>query len=54
MFICRCKIPHNNEYKEEIVSLMAQLEEARKLEEVMSSKFKERDLQCKILEVEVD
>jgi len=30
------------------------LEEARKIEEVMSNKFKERDLQCKILEFEVD
>jgi hypothetical protein len=43
-----------HEYKEEIVSLKTQLEEARRLEEVMSSKFKERDLQCKRLEVEVE
>lgn len=43
-----------NEYKEEIVSPRTQLEGARRLEEVMSSKFEERDLQCKILEVEVD
>ena len=43
-----------HEYKEEIVSLKTQLEELRRLEEVMSSKFKERDLQCKRLEAEVD
>lgn len=43
-----------HEYKEEIVNMKTQLEEARRLEEVMSSKFKERDLHCKILEAEVD
>lgn len=43
-----------HEYKEEIVSLKTQLEEARRLEKVLSSKFKERDLKCKRLEGEVD
>ena len=50
------KICDEKEYedKKEIFGLKTQLEEARRIEEVMSSKFKERDLQCKILEVEVD
>lgn len=43
-----------HEYKEEIVSLKTKLEEARRLEEVMSSKFKERYLQCEGLEPEVN
>ena len=42
-----------HEYKEEIVSLKTQLEEARRIEEAMSIKFKERDLQCERLKDEI-
>ena len=51
MQICEEK---EHEHTEEIVRLKNQLEEARRLKEVMSSKFKERDLQCNILEAEID
>jgi hypothetical protein len=39
-----------HEYKEEIVSLKTQLEEARRIEEVMNSKLKEKEVQCERLE----
>lgn len=42
----------DHEYKEEIIHLRKQLEEAWKFEEVMNSWLKERELQCEILEVE--
>lgn len=38
----------------EIVSLKTQIQEARRLDEVMCSKLKERNLQCKRLEDKVD
>jgi len=40
-------------FKEEILHLSKLLEEARRVEELISNQLKERENQCEILEVEI-